>query len=248
MDSWNFSATLVDSLEWDVPKLKSPTKLDYLLKPIQEIKNIGLYAYIEDLFPILKETGAVIAGGFVRYLIAGGHMPSDIDIFTFNDEQVTEVCKLLTNQGFSRKNNTEFAVSFQKLLPVEEVGECLYTQSHKKVPGIIQVVKPFKLAKTPRELVDQFDFLICKCWLNGDWNVFVHPEFKYFEDRKMLKTEDNGVPLHTIQRMFKYYKYGYNVPIEDLVAIMDNFAKLSPADRDKAIVRAVNVMYHNVGE
>ena len=221
----------VDEIFKEVPKENTPTNeqtqtaphIQYATTKKEEPKIEGHINYVEcDAQKHYKHLGVFrelldyidgyVAGGCFKNIFAR-EMPRDIDVYFETQQQFNNALQLVTT-------NT----SFEKYYSNDNVEAFFYTYKGNKY--VVELVKKFFC--TPKELLDKFDFSICKFAvymkkvkienrpnneaLDETWTLYEMYDPDFFEHLylKKLVTDDNIVlPANTFTRMIKYIRYGY---------------------------------------
>lgn len=155
---------------------------------------------------ILKYTGGYVAGGCFKNLF-NKERPRDIDVYFETEAEFNSADTFLAN-------NT----SFKSLYKNDNVTAYIF--EYKGVKYAVELVKKFFLK--PNELLDKFDFSICKFAVYskkvddeffGTQTIYCEMYDKDFFEHLFLKklVVDDSLPLpySTFTRMIKYIRYGY---------------------------------------
>lgn len=165
--------------------------------------------YLRICEAVLDNLGGFIAGGCFKNFFSK-EKPRDIDVY-FETKQQFDNALLIASRN----------TSFRKHYSNDNVDAFIFT--YKDNDYVVELVKKFFL--TPKELLDRFDFTICKFAVyykavrTDPNNILTEkrtmcelydPDFFEHLFLKKLVTDDNIVlPYNTFTRMIKYIRYGY---------------------------------------
>ena len=171
---------------------------------------------------VLQETGSILAGGFIRAVVAG-EKPSDIDLFVPNNALAETVSK--------------------KIAALQPGARILKTQNAFTVLGAfrlsVQIIHRWTYPDA-ETLVKSFDFTISRAavWWNGKaWESVADPRFYIDLASKRLvycspeRNEDAG---GSMLRVLKFYQRGYRIPLDSLGAVV---ARLMGGIREEELKR-----------
>lgn len=149
---------------------------------------------VENYCPVFADMdGAILGGGFLRAHFAG-EKPADFDIFFQNQQNFQNSSKKLEANSWKQIANTNNALT--------------YTQGKKTVQLISAAFG------TPQQILDFFDFTICKAVLFRQDNKFlVETAPTYFQDlaRRRLVYTGSSAPLASLWRTYKFIRRGYEL-------------------------------------
>lgn len=173
----------------------------------QLIKYTPDYSRYSFLEKYIKEFDCFVAGGCFKDLIVE-KVPKDIDLFFKSYDfakQAISKAKTDPNYKFIRESGG--------------VAEFL----DKDTRFHIQIIKNHTF-NTPEETLDNFDFTVSKFLMfeeeGGEIKTLRHEDF--FDDLsdKRLVLEKVTCPVHTLLRIIRYSKYGFNCEDEDVINIL----------------------------
>jgi len=147
---------------------------------------------IERLRKFIDTNHAFIAGSYAVYMAGVDITPNDIDIFTVHQTGANEIIKMLLDNGMNRTIETDF---YHEFIPT--------IASVFQMP--IQVIMPKPSVHSHTEILDQFDFSICRAILYNENTIIAHPDI-FGDTAQILKI--NGV-IRTVHRIAKYQARGY---------------------------------------
>jgi hypothetical protein len=174
---------------------------------------------------MLKETGSVLAGGFIRAVVAG-EKPSDIDLFVPNPALAESVArKIADSVKGSRllKSPNAWTVVDAYRLSVQIIHRWTYPDADK--------------------LVESFDFTVSRAaiwWENGKWHstsdrlFYVDLAAKRLVYSKPQRNEDAG---GSMLRVLKFYQRGYRIPLDSLGDVV---ARLMSGVREEDLAGVVS--------
>lgn len=165
---------------------------------------------------LMQNHQVMIAGGFVRAVIAG-EKPSDIDVFCQNRDTLDLVAIKLKD---------EYGPDAKKF----HTGNAVTILAPPRIP--VQFISRWLFPKL-KDLVDSFDFTVCKAGVMWDqaagaWTSCIDPSFYPDLAAKRLvytspeRNEDAG---GSILRVRKYLARGYNIQAESLAAVIARLVK-----------------------
>lgn len=194
--------------------------------------------FAEQLKPfinVLKKTGGVIAGGAVRFLLKGLNRPDDIDIWSFDELQFNEIHNELLILGMELIHSSDRT----NIYVFRD-----FKHTHSKLPCLVQLIKPVTGVNTPEQLMDTFDIIICKAFLDANGDIFVHRLFDEMHHTMVLHVEHVRMPLSSIKRIVKYCSRGWSISTEELVKVMDAWGSLTAEQKEEAIKRTGSQLYN----
>jgi len=135
----------------------------------------------------LKENNAVIAGGFLlnaihNYIRPGVYETVDIDIYVpcKNLKKVNKIMAKLTNSGrLSQHNATSYCLSFLRRNGIRSVQTFYHANETRdpirySIPSIMDIMA-VRNARSPLEVVQNFDLTFCQIWYDGETLWATHP-------------------------------------------------------------------------
>lgn len=159
------------------------------------ITDLNKNPEVADLAPLIIENESFVAGGVFRS-ITSGDTPKDIDVFFYNAGGY--------NNALERFRNSK---------KYEPVYHTTRSAGFKHISSDMLIDLVCYQFGTPQEVLNRFDFTICKACLfkQGDFYVFMeHGMFhKHIEERKLVVTTDIENPDLFFNRLIRYVKYGF---------------------------------------
>ena len=149
-----------------------------------------------------------IAGGFIRDLVAGDKI-NDIDLFVNNKAEAELLLSVL--QGDKKVISTENAFTICERLP-------------------IQIIHRWTFQK-PEEVLLSFDFSVCSAaiyYSDNGWEGICHERFyKDVASKRLiyLVPDREEAPGGSMIRILKFYKRGYNIPLNNLSKVVARMMK-----------------------
>ena len=159
------------------------------------ITDLGQNPDIADFAPLVIENESFVAGGAFRS-VATGNTPKDIDVFFYNVGGYNNAIeRFRASKKYDAVYKTPRSAGFKHISSEMVIDLVCYQFG------------------TPEEVLNRFDFTVCKAALfkQGDMYVFAHhPLFhKHIEERRLFTTNDIENPDLFFNRMVRYVKYGF---------------------------------------
>ncbi len=160
---------------------------------------------VKDL--IKSHPGLMIAGGFIRAIIAGEKI-SDIDIFGPNEEVLSIAAQEIAANRGSRVHETNNAITVVTL---------------SRMP--LQFITRWKYAKA-EDLINSFDYTICQALItmeDGAWVSYCSDMFypdlaaRRLNYTSPMRNEDAG---GSILRMRKFLSKGYTIQVDSMARVI----------------------------
>lgn len=178
-----------------------------------------------DVRKIMENHGFVLAGGFIRELIAGGEV-KDIDLFG-TDKSILQL-------GLHTLETLRTAAGMRCRVHKSDNADTLFTEGRMPV----QVIHRW-LYQNPADIVASFDFTVCAAavWCeNGHWQSAI--DNRFYPDlaaRRLtythpMRSEDAGGSL---LRVIKFVRRGYVIQMDSLAGVI---ARLQMGVKDTAMV------------
>ena len=175
---------------------------------------------IERLFKIVSENNlGFIAGGFCRWMCSPKKEPSearDVDVFTRGKEEFEKLKTILLMEEFLPiKSQNDISVVFKTSL----------NQVWKDCPQI-NLIKPVQKDKlltfgsSMEEILENFDFSICRVGILNEKECLAHSSFLNDELKKEINILKLESPIAAIMRIFKYSGKGYSINIPQIMGIL----------------------------
>lgn len=163
----------------------------------------------------LEETGAILAGGYIRATVAG-ETPNDIDIFVDSKEVGEMVVRDLVDKRGKGRTRTIATDNATTILGY---------------PLAVQVIDRW-LFGTLEECCDSFDFTVACAAINYDlanesWASRCDPRFyvdlaaRRLVYRHPIRNEDAG---GSFLRLIKFYQRGYRAPLDAMAGVIARLA------------------------
>jgi hypothetical protein len=175
---------------------------------IDENLLFGLQQYI-------NWNNGIICGGCFKNILTNTPY-KDIDIFFRNETDYTfaieQACK---------SSDYVYLYELQK------------GKAYLHIPTMMRVEFCANYFGSPQELIDSFDFTVCKYAYyedkDGNYKSKVHPAFKDHVFYKVVEI-DNSIPnpSNALLRMIKYAQYGYHPTKNAIVKTLKELNKLDP--------------------
>jgi hypothetical protein len=170
-----------------------------------------------ELQELLKKHGSslVVAGGFIRAIVAG-EKPADIDVWTDSKQRSQDASEQLAGNVLVHTSPRAYTVRRETAIPVQFIHQWTFAN--------------------PESLLSSFDFTIAQAalWWDGEkWATLASTLFYAdVEARRLtylapIRTEAVAGSLF---RVFKFYKRGYSISLEDFAAVMARATGLPVSD------------------
>lgn len=195
--------------------VKEDHKMSFLSQPASNFRHVWfLDKYLDG------HNGFVCGGCFKN--IFNNEKIKDIDVFFRSEDDFNSAVKLFK---YSRLYKPCYENANVKCFTHVETG--------------LRVELCGKIFGTPEEILKQFDFSITKFAFvpttleNGDVTYQVIFDDRFFEDlhlRRLVIDGDIPYPMSTLDRMFRYAKYGYAPCREAKMKIVNALRELSEQD------------------
>jgi hypothetical protein len=169
-------------------------------------------ALAELLVVLVDMPGLVVAGGYLRAVVAGDEEVRDVDVFASSPDQACSAAALYADRTSS----------------------LVHRSKNAHTVGKVQFVHRWTF-RDPQSLLDNFDFVVCKAalWYDGAWQSLTDPQF-YFDvlSRRLTYAapEREEGAADAVLRLLKYYRKGYRASRESLAKVLVRFVRLSDAD------------------
>lgn len=164
-----------------------------------------------------------IAGGVFKNVFTGQEV-RDIDFF-FKSQADFELAerKLYADRGYEFAYETPRAVGFRNI----------------KTGVIVELI--FIFFGTPCEILNTFDFTVCKVAMEKE-TLYTHPEFfEHLTLKRLVIGPKLYNPVNTFERSYKYTRYGFGLCRESKVNLLTAIK-----EDDLAFGNLVNSMYSGI--
>lgn len=187
------------------------------------------FEQIKDIYQIATREGAIIAGGWVRYMCSPKDNPvpaGDVDVFPQDAETVDRVRMAFSRElGYSTYRQSDVA----------------YTMGGRK-PNTpeVQIIKPIergalKTFGTLQEIIDSFDFTVVRIGLLSESVALADECFTYDEFFKELNVRTINTPIAVVLRAQKYAEKGYTMSPTETLKLFKDWDARTPEFRQKLI-------------
>lgn len=176
---------------------------------------------IEEIYNVISQNGGYIAGSFASYMAGAKFEPNDIDIFTTTEEGAKIICTRLAELGMVCDIKESFYSSW---LPMDDMSI-----SQMK----IQVINPIDGITTPEQIIDRFDFNVCKAILISPTEVLGDPTLL---GNVGIISGVNGF-VRTVERIAKYTARGITFPPSEIRKLFLSWSKLSAEVEEKILLK-----------
>jgi hypothetical protein len=167
------------------------------------------FTEIRFLYELLGETGAVICGGYARYMCSPHQSPvsaSDVDVYCPTEEIFKKTKFLLESYDLKKKHENSVSLTYHQ--PLYKDNENFF----RHLP--IQLIKPIKEGKivtigSPETIIDNFDFTVIRIALISEEMALADSDFTGDELSRKLHIKNIHCPISSTLRCCKYSRKGY---------------------------------------
>ncbi len=186
---------------------------------------------IDELLNIVADDGFIM-GGFVRWCASPHKNPVpfyDIDVYSKNRPAYERI--------ISRARELS---AFERWKGTPNSTACVWRERR------VQFIQPKNQGRmvgygSLEEILDNFDFTVCKAALLNKEYAIVHKDFEEHEENKLLIIDHVHCPIGTLVRVLKYVKKGYFIkPLELLKLFYDWDSR--PAEYKSLMAEALNAI------
>lgn len=165
----------------------------------------------------------IIGGGFIRAYYAG-ERPADMDLY------------------FQLEADAKAAVTTLKAASWKQVVKTPRAVTLRKNDRVIQVIT--FVTGTPDEVLDEFDFTVCKAAAVRDdgWAIIMHPDFFEHLAGRILIFTGSRLPLASMRRVTKYLKRGYSICDENIIALARAVSEAVTWDDEESVAHHTEPM------
>lgn len=170
----------------------------------------------EQVYNLLKENKAVIAGGAITSLFSNKEI-NDLDVYLPSQRAVVNV--LASALGEEEYTYNEVLDSHQLIFTNMTKKSMLFVDKDTQVP--VQLIT-FQFFDKPEEIFETFDFTVCMGAFVLETEEFVfHPEFfKHVAQRYLKYNPKTAFPLISSLRVDKYKQKGYFISKSEFLRIV----------------------------
>lgn len=161
--------------------------------------------------------GAWLAGGAIRRFIQKKALDTDFDYF-FKSKKVMDDWISKLPEGLEKIKETKHHIHFRGVI----------AENH--LPIDVQAIN-FKYYKSPKEVIDSFDYTITQ-FILSESNVICSPESLWDLARMKLVVHKVTYPVSTMRRMIKYTRQGFTACTGCLQTFLGEVITLSQTDPD----------------
>ena len=244
------------------PKVK-PVMMDTYITDLKERlnKKFDKKTAYDSLSSLLKETGAILAGGFVLQIIAKyevshrldmdfycptKNIPNFIKKMASPDEpgktglferaiQSNTITASLYCSSFLQRNGIRKIYTFSQIEESPEAISVPLETRRKEYPQMIDIMS-VRNSRNVSDVVQNFDLTFCQVWWDGEHIWATHPE-DILEKKGVLQNDYAVLFLQgnkfLRKRIQKYMKRGFNIKLENsnLGDINNNVICLNPTNK-----------------
>ncbi len=206
----------------------------------------NLVAKIPDLDQVLKDNGALIAGGSVlgalldtEYRSNHSHWGSDVDLYVPipNDKTIHTLFRDKLKQAFSNFKSSEYCESFLRKNGIRTVvtyGTTSIAYDLRNPHYTSVDVMAIRKRTTPLQVVQNFDLTFCQVWYDGEDVWATHPEHIQNKSGELqgdyVKVFLSG-NIFLRKRMRKYMSRGFKIKadttgVEATQEILNDFGSM----------------------
>lgn len=198
---------------------------------------------IKEVYYIAERPGALICGGYVRYMCSPRLAPeqaSDIDIYCPSQE-VLDLIKKEFEKGsryaLTKRHENDMSITYYK---PKELAHPLFASPP------IQLIKPVKEGSIVtigelEEIIANFDFTCIRAGLINLDFALVDADFIHDEGKKKLRLKNIHCPISSTLRCMKYSRKGYwlnTVEASKLFLDWDNRSNSYKERLDELIIKS----------
>lgn len=163
---------------------------------------------VADIIPMLKKMDCYIAGGYARWACSERHdtpRPNDIDVIPLTDDAYDKAVEHFKVCGARLVKDSEFSATFEGF-------DC-------DLP--IQLLKKYRF-RTLDAALERIDFSVCRVALVDRSTGRADVRFRKHEREGRLRVLhiDTSCINNTVCRMLRYARKGYDIPQEDVLAVL----------------------------
>jgi len=204
--------------------MKTPSDINQGVNQMRKLSVIrGFNKDIGIIYDAMRSVTnrAWIAGGYAAYCVSQNIQPpkpGDVDIFPQSERDFMRLCECFYDMCWTQ-SSSERAISFA-------------------IAGIdedIQVIRPGENHWTPRKLVSDFDFTVCRAVMLSPTCVLVDSWFESDTLNNRLRIMNINNPMGAMMRIAKYSQKGYEIAPSEYVKILEDFQQASPESRQKLL-------------
>ena len=202
-------------VELPEPKV-DPDNPAWMILPVQR----GVSDEFVKLWDVLKEHGAHVIGGWVRWMISpdfNTSVPSDIDVFMDEQPDPAGRCAQLREalkDLYSQCNVGPLSWYYYNEKTAEEDQGL---SVNLVVPRLGEYMRTFG---TIYEILGMFDFTVVRCGLKSLTEAVADVDFLEDERRKVLYWKHINCPLAGIFRLLKYTAKGYHAGPREVAKLL----------------------------
>ena len=175
------------------------------------------FTEIKEIYDIVYDHGGYICGGWVRYMVSPVANPApsqDVDVYCPDEDTylaITEALEMIADGIYTSAVSTTF-------------------NKFKDRPHIppVQVIKPRTDGRlvtegTLQDVLENFDFTICRAGLINSEEAVVDPDFVEDETEKRIRIKNVHCAFGNMMRVMKYHSRGYKVLPSDLIPLFEDW-------------------------
>jgi len=182
-------------------------KQDILTEPVKTIPKMQTF-----ILKICGEYG-FLAGGAVRHwLNKETGSPADYDVYAYKPEFRRNLVENFLDYGFEATHYNHNCVMLSD--------------------GAIQVQVIFSFVGNPIDIVDEFDFTVCRVATDGV-NIYKDKDFDHNADKKLIRIKTVQCPISAVRRIVKYTKKGFWITNLQILKLYEDFFSKSDDYRAK---------------
>lgn len=213
----------------------------------------GFTEEVRSLFELAQKCGAIIAGGYVRYMANPDEesvLPADdFDMFTENDTAFNEITAYLRSDGYDLIKKTSFYQSFQKDTPLLRMlgKKSLLVQVIRSAISDDASTLTFNVdCKNPISLIDKFDFSCVRIALLSETETIGDKDFAFDELEHNINIKCIRSPLHIMKRVIKYSIKGYTYTMPEILKLFTYWNAKDDAYRQH-LIKNITGLEHDYG-
>ncbi len=164
------------------------------------------FTEIKHFYELIKDTKAIICGGYARYCGSTNKIPvksKDIDVYCENEEIYNNVKKILVDNKFEQRFENAVSIAYNpptdnKFIACPEIN-------------LITPKTEFKIITegSIESILSNFDFTVTRAAILNENEILVDVDFIKHEEMKLLVIKNIHCPISSTLRFCKYSRKGY---------------------------------------
>ena len=172
-----------------------------------EIPVVRGFTEIQKLFKMVDAVGAMILGGYVRYMCSPAKKvtpASDVDVYCPSEVVFEALRNNFKSKKFKMKTENDLALSYESFDKDHEFFGCPQVQLIKPMEeGVVVTMGDME------KILDNFDFTVVRIGLHNTTQALADADFMHDEEKHILRIKNIHCPISSTYRVMKYYRKGY---------------------------------------